>query len=119
MTKILLVEDNEMNKDMLTRRLSKKGFDVVCAMDGQKAIDMSKSEMPDIILMDMGLPVKDGLEATREIKADDKTKDIPIIALTAHAMGEHRKEALDAGCDEYETKPVRLPELLEKIRNFT
>ncbi len=119
MTKILLVEDNEMNKDMLTRRLVKKGFDVVCAMDGQAAIDMSKSEMPDIILMDMGLPVKDGLEATREIKADDTTKSIPVIALTAHAMGEHRKEALDAGCDEYETKPVRLPELLEKIGNFT
>ncbi len=119
MTKILLVEDNEMNRDMLSRRLIKKGYDIVFAMDGQEAIDMAKSEMPDIILMDMGLPVKDGLEATREIKGDEKTKNIPVIALTAHAMGEHRQEAMEAGCDEYETKPVRLPELLEKIQNFT
>ena len=87
--------------------------------DGQEAIDMAKSEMPDIILMDMGLPVKDGLEATREIKADEQTKNIPVIALTANAMGEHRQKAMDAGCDEYETKPVSLPELLGKIRNFT
>jgi CheY-like chemotaxis protein len=119
MTKILLVEDNEMNKDMLSRRLIKKGYDIVFAMDGQEAIDMTKSEMPDIVLMDMGLPVKGGLEATREIKADEQTKDIPVIALTAHAMGEHRQRAMDAGCDEYETKPVRFPELLEKIRTFT
>jgi CheY-like chemotaxis protein len=119
MTKILLVEDNEMNKDMLSRRLIKKGYDIVFAMDGQEAIDMTKSEMPDLVLMDMGLPVKDGLEATREIKADEQTKDIPVIALTAHAMGDHRKKAMDAGCDEYETKPVRFPELLEKIRTFT
>lgn len=119
MTKILLVEDNEMNRDMLTRRLTKKGFEIVCAMDGQEAIDMAKSEEPDVILMDMGLPVKDGLEATREIKADEQTKSIPVIALTAHAMGEHRKQAMEAGCDEYETKPVRLPLLLEKIERFT
>ena len=119
MTKILLVEDNEMNRDMLTRRLAKKGFEIVCAMDGQEAVDMAKSEVPDVILMDMGLPVKDGLEATREIKAADQIKGIPVIALTAHAMGEHRKQAMEAGCDEYETKPVRLPLLLEKIERFT
>jgi CheY-like chemotaxis protein len=119
MTKILLVEDNEMNKDMLSRRLMKKGYDIVFAMDGQEAIDMAKSEMPDIILMDMGLPVKDGLQATKEIKADSSTSSIPVIALTAHAMDEHRQEAMDAGCDEYETKPVRLPSLLEKIEQFS
>ncbi|MDP7444113.1 MAG: response regulator [Candidatus Poseidoniia archaeon] len=119
MTKILLVEDNEMNKDMLSRRLMKKGYDIVFAMDGQEAIDMAKSEMPDIILMDMGLPVKDGLQATKEIKVDSSTSSIPVIALTAHAMDEHRQEAKDAGCDEYETKPVRLPSLLEKIEQFS
>ena len=119
MTKILLVEDNEMNKDMLSRRLMKKGYDIVFAMDGQEAIDMAKSEMPDIILMDMVLPVKNGLQATKEIKADSSTSSIPVIALTAHAMDEHRQEAMDAGCDEYETKPVRLPSLLEKIEQFS
>ena len=119
MTKVLLVEDNEMNKDMLSRRLMKKGYDIVFAMDGQEAINMAKSEMPDIILMDMGLPVKDGLQATKEIKADSSTSSIPVIALTAHAMDEHRQEAMDAGCDEYETKPVRLPSLLEKIEQFS
>jgi CheY-like chemotaxis protein len=119
MTKILLVEDNEMNKDMLSRRLMKKGYDIIFAMDGQEAIDMAKSEMPDVILMDMGLPVKSGLQATKEIKADSSTSSIPVIALTAHAMDEHRQEAMDAGCDEYETKPVRLPSLLEKIEQFS
>ena len=119
MTKILLVEDNEMNRDMLSRRLIKKGYEIVFAMDGQEAIDMAKSEIPDIILMDMGLPVKDGLQATKEIKEESTTENIPIIALTAHAMAEHRQEALDGGCDEYETKPVRLPSLLEKIEQFT
>ena len=119
MTKVLLVEDNEMNKDMLSRRLMKKGYDIVFAMDGQEAIDMAKSEMPDIILMDMWLPVNDGLQATKEIKADSSTNHIPVIALTAHAMDEHRQEAMDAGCDEYETKPVRLPSLLEKIEQFS
>ena len=119
MKKILLVEDNEMNKDMLSRRLSKKGQEVVFAMDGQQAIDNALIEKPDVILMDMGLPVKDGLQATREIKASIETKAIPIIALTANAMDEHRKEAREAGCDEYETKPVRLPSLLEKIENLT
>ena len=119
MTKILLVEDNEMNKDMLSRRLIKKGYEIVFAMDGQEAIDMAKSEKPDVILMDMGLPVKDGLQATKEIKEDSDTANIPVIALTANAMAEHRQEALDVGCDEYETKPVRLPSLLEKINQFT
>ena len=119
MTKILLVEDNEMNKDMLSRRLIKKGYDIVFAMDGQEAIDMAKSEKPDVILMDMGLHVKDGLQATKEIKEDSDTSNIPVIALTANAMAEHRQEALDGGCDEYETKPVRLPSLIEKINQFT
>ena len=119
MKKILLVEDNEMNKDMLSRRLIKKGYEVVFAMDGQEAIDMAQSETPDVILMDMGLPVKDGLQATKEIKENSDTANIPIIALTANAMAEHRQEALDGGCDEYETKPVRLPTLIEKIEQFT
>ena len=119
MTKILLVEDNEMNKDMLSRRLIKNGYDIVFAMDGQEAIDMAVSESPDVILMDMGLPVKDGMQATKEIKENPDTTSIPIIALTANAMAEHRQEALDGGCDEYETKPVRLPSLLEKIEHFT
>ena len=119
MKKILLVEDNEMNKDMLSRRLIKKGYEVVFAMDGQEAIDMAQSETPDVILMDMGLPVKDGLQATKEIKENSDTSNIPVIALTANAMAEHRQEALDGGCDEYETKPVRLPSLLEKIEQFS
>ena len=119
MKKIILVEDNEMNKDMLSRRLIKKGYEVVFAMDGQEAIDMAQSETPDVILMDMGLPVKDGLQATKEIKENSDTANIPVIALTANAMAEHRQEALDGGCDEYETKPVRLPSLLEKIEQFT
>ena len=119
MTKILLVEDNEMNKDMLSRRLIKKGYEIVFAMDGQEAIDMAQSETPDVILMDMGLPIKDGLQATKEIKEKSDTANIPVIALTANAMAEHRQEALDGGCDEYETKPVRLPSLLEKIEQFS
>ena len=119
MKKILIVEDNEMNKDMLSRRLIKKGYEVVFAMDGQEAIDMAQSETPDVILMDMGLPVKDGLQATKEIKENSDTANIPVIALTANAMAEHRQEALDGGCDEYETKPVRLPSLLEMIEQFT
>ena len=119
MTTILLVEDDEMNKDMLSRRLMKKGYEVIFAVDGQEAIDMAQSEKPDVILMDMGLPVKTGLEATKEIKENSDTTSIPIIALTANAMAEHRQEALDGGCDEYETKPVRLPSLLEKIEQFS
>ena len=119
MTTILLVEDDEMNKDMLSRRLMKKGYEVIFAVDGQEAIDMAQSEKPDVILMDMGLPVKTGLEATKEIKENSDTTSIPIIALTANAMAEHRQKALEGGFDEFETKPVRLPSLLEKIENFT
>ena len=119
MTTILLVEDDEMNKDMLSRRLMKKGYDVIFAVNGQEAIDMAKSKAPDVILMDMGLPIKSGLEATKEIKENADTLNIPIIALTANAMAEHRKEALDGGFDEFETKPVRLPSLLEKINKYT
>ena len=119
MTTILLVENDEMNKDMLSRRLMKKGYDVIFAVNGQEAIDMAKSKAPDVILMDMGLPIKSGLEATKEIKENADTVNIPIIALTANAMAEHRKEALDGGFDEFETKPVRLPSLLEKINKYT
>ena len=119
MSTILLVEDDEMNKDMLSRRLIKKGYEVIFAVNGQEAIDMAKSESPDVILMDMGLPIKSGLEATKEIKENSDTVNIPIIALTANAMAEHRQEALDGGFDEFETKPVRLPSLIEKIENFT
>jgi CheY-like chemotaxis protein len=115
MPKILLVEDNEMNRDMLSRRLTRKGFEVVMAEDGQKGLDMASSEKPDIILMDMSLPVVDGWEATRQIKASDDTKGIPVIALTAHAMAGDKEKTLAAGCDDYDTKPIELPRLLEKI----
>ncbi len=115
MPKILLVEDNEMNRDMLSRRLTRKGFEVVMAEDGQKGVEMAASENPDLILMDMSLPVVDGWEATRRIKASDDTKGIPIIALTAHAMSGDKEKTIAAGCDEYDTKPIELPRLLEKI----
>jgi len=115
MARILLVEDNEMNRDMLSRRLTRKGFDVVCAEDGEQGVSMAGSESPDLILMDMSLPGIDGWEATRRLKADDATKAIPVIALTAHAMASDRKQALEAGCDDYDTKPVELPRLLGKI----
>lgn len=118
MPRILLVEDNEMNRDMLSRRLARKGYDVVIAMDGGQGVDMAHSELPDIILMDMSLPVKDGWTATRELKSADDTKDIPIIALTAHAMSGDREQALAAGCDDYDTKPIELPRLLGKIENL-
>jgi two-component system, cell cycle response regulator DivK len=113
--KILLVEDNEMNRDMLSRRLQRKGYDIVIAIDGAEGIDMSRSESPDLILMDMSLPVVDGWEATRQIKADEGTRHIPVIALTAHAMAGDREKALAAGCDDYDTKPIELPRLLGKI----
>lgn len=113
--KILLVEDNEMNRDMLSRRLERKGYDVAIATDGAEGIDMSRSESPDLILMDMSLPVVDGWEATRRIKAEDSTRNIPVIALTAHAMAGDREKALEAGCDDYDTKPIELPRLLGKI----
>jgi CheY-like chemotaxis protein len=115
MAKILLVEDNEMNRDMLSRRLERKGYQVLIAVDGQQAIDLAAAEKPDLILMDMSLPVVDGWEATRRLKADAQTKPIPIIALTAHAMAEDERKAREAGCDDYDTKPVELPRLLTKI----
>lgn len=115
MPRILLVEDNEMNRDMLSRRLTRKGFEVVIAEDGQKGVDMTQSENPDLVLMDMSLPVVDGWEATRRLKASEATKHIPIIALTAHAMAGDREKTLKAGCDDYDTKPIELPRLLEKI----
>jgi len=118
MPKILLVEDNEMNLDMLSRRLERKGYDVVIAMDGSKGVDLAHEEMPDLILMDMSLPVMDGWEATRRLKADDETQQIPIIALTAHAIAGDRERCLAAGCDEYESKPVKFPRLLGKIEDI-
>ena len=115
MTKILLVEDNEMNRDMLSRRLERKGYGIVMAVDGQQAVDMATSEAPALILMDMSLPIIDGWEATRRIKANAVTRAIPIIALTAHAMQGDELKAKEAGCDDFDTKPVELPRLLEKI----
>jgi len=115
MAKILLVEDNEMNRDMLSRRLERRGYAVVIAEDGAKGVDMAKSELPDIILMDMSLPIMDGWEATRQVKTAPQTKGIPVIALTAHAMAGDEEKALAAGCNDYETKPVDLPKLLAKI----
>jgi len=118
MPKILLVEDNEMNLDMLSRRLKRKGFDIVIAQDGQQAVVQAHNEHPDLILMDMSLPVKDGWVATQEIKAAQETQNIPIIALTAHAMSADREKALAAGCDDYDTKPIELPRLLSKIETL-
>ena len=115
MARILLVEDNEMNRDMLSRRLSRRDHDVVIAVDGGQAVEMAASEKPDLILMDMSLPVIDGWEATRQVKAAEATRDIPVIALTAHAMSGDREKAIAAGCDDYDTKPIELPRLLEKI----
>ena len=115
MSKILLVEDNEMNRDMLSRRLIRKGYEVVMAFDGEQAVEMAVSQNPDLILMDMSLPGLDGWEATRKIKAAVATRTIPVIALTAHAMSDDRERALDAGCDDYDTKPIDFPRLLEKM----
>jgi two-component system cell cycle response regulator DivK len=115
MARILLVEDNEMNRDMLSRRLQRKGYDVVIAVDGGDGMAMAHSDSPDLILMDMSLPVVDGWEATRRLKAADGTRGIPVIALTAHAMSGDREKAIEAGCDDYDTKPIELPRLLEKI----
>ena len=116
MAKILLVEDNEMNRDMLSRRLVRKGYEVVCAVDGLEAVEMAGSEAPDLILMDMRLPELDGWEATRRVKADPETQSIPVIALTAHAMAGDREQAMDAGCDDYDSKPVDLKRLLGKMQ---
>ena len=115
MAKLLLVEDNEMNRDMLSRRLIRKGYEIIIAVDGRQGVDMARSESPDLILLDMSLPVMDGWEAARAIKGDEQMKAIPIIALTAHAMSGDREKALEAGCDEYDTKPVELKRLLGKI----
>ncbi len=118
MPKILLVEDNEMNRDMLSRRLSRRGYDVITAEDGQHGVDMAGSDSPDLILMDMSLPVIDGWDATRRIKSSADTCGIPIIALTAHAMASDREKAMEAGCDDYDIKPVELARLLEKIERL-
>jgi CheY-like chemotaxis protein len=118
MPKVLLVEDNEMNRDMLSRRLTRRGFEVVFAADGQQGVDLARSEKPDIILMDMSLPVMDGWEATRRIKADDTMRRIPVIGLTAHAMSGDREKAIEAGCDDYDSKPVEIDRLLSKINRL-
>jgi CheY-like chemotaxis protein len=118
MTKILLVEDNEMNRDMLSRRLIRKGYEVIMALDGRQAVEMAAGENPDLILMDMSLPVIDGWEATRQVKAAPTTRAIPVIALTAHAMAGDREKAIQAGCDDYDTKPIDLPRLLDKIASL-
>ncbi len=115
MTTILIVEDNEMNRDMLSRRLERRGYAVLLATDGQMGFDVARANAPDLILMDMSLPVMDGWEATRLMKEDDLLKHIPIIALTAHAMANDKDKALEAGCDDYDTKPIELPRLLAKI----
>jgi CheY-like chemotaxis protein len=118
MASILLVEDNEMNRDMLSRRLERKGYQVIMAVDGAEGVAKAESEIPDIILMDMSLPILDGWEATRRLKSNIRTKNIPIIAQTAHAMAGDREKCLEAGCDDYATKPVELRVLLEKIENL-
>ena len=118
MTKVLLVEDNEMNRDMLSRRLTRRGFKVVFAVDGKQGVALARSEKPDIILMDMSLPVMDGWEATRCVKADDATRSVPVIGLTAHAMSGDREKAIEAGCDDYDTKPVELDRLIGKIERL-
>jgi CheY-like chemotaxis protein len=115
MTTILIVEDNELNRDMLSRRLERKGYQILLAVNGEKGIEVAHANVPDLILMDMSLPVVDGWEATRRLKADEALKHIPVIALTAHAMANDREKALDAGCDDYDTKPIELPRLLGKI----
>lgn len=115
MTRVLLVEDNEMNRDMLSRRLRKKGFEVDMALDGAEGVDMARRGAYDIVLMDMSLPVIDGWEATRQLRAAPETRDVPVIALTAHAMAGDRERAMDAGCSDYDTKPVEIERLLLKM----
>ena len=115
MTTVLIVEDNEMNRDMLSRRLERKGYSVLIAVDGEMGIEVAREKEPDIILMDMSLPVVDGWEATRRLKADERLRHIPVIALTAHAMANDREKALEAGCNDYDTKPIELPRLLAKM----
>lgn len=118
MTTILIVEDNEMNRDMLSRRLQRAGFQVLIAVDGEMGVDVARTSAPDLILMDMSLPVVDGWEATRRLKADPALRHIPVIALTAHAMANDRDKALEAGCDDYDTKPIELPRLLAKMETL-
>src|SRR5688572_9458639 len=118
MVKILLVEDNEMNRDMLSRRLERKGYQIMIAVDGGQGLEMAQTLSPELILMDMSLPVIDGWEATKRLKGADNTKHIPIIGLTAHAMAGDREKCIEAGCDDYDTKPVELPRLLEKIEGL-
>lgn len=115
MTTVLIVEDNEMNRDMLSRRLERKGYVVLIAVDGEMGLEVAREKEPDLILMDMSLPVVDGWEATRRLKADDRLRRIPVIALTAHAMANDREKALEAGCNDYDTKPIELPRLLAKM----
>ena len=118
MAKVLLVEDQEDNRDMLSRRLKKRGYEVAIAVDGAEGVEKARSEAPDLILMDMSLPVMDGWEATRILKAEDDTRSIPVVALTAHAMSTDREKAFEAGCDAYETKPIELPRLLETMEKL-
>lgn len=118
MPRVLLVEDNDMNRDMLSRRLERQGYDVVLAEDGDDGLEAAREEAPDLVLMDMSLPGKDGWTATREMKEDPDLGEIPVIALTAHAMPGDREKALDAGCDDYDTKPVEMSRLLEKIERL-
>ena len=118
MAKVLLVEDNEMNRDMLSRRLIRRGFEVVFAVDGKQGVDLARSEKPDIILMDMSLPIMDGWEATRCVKSDEATRSVPVIGLTARAMSGDREKAIEAGCDDYDTKPVELDRLIGKIERL-
>ena len=115
MTRVLLVEDNELNRDMLSRRLTRRGYEVLIAVDGAEGIARARDDRPDIVLLDMSLPVIDGLEATRQLKSDPATRAIPILALTAHALTEDRERAMAAGCDDFDTKPVDLPRLLDKM----
>jgi two-component system, cell cycle response regulator DivK len=118
MSRILIVEDNEMNRDMLSRRLERRGYQVILAMDGRRGLAAARSEAHDLILMDMSLPEIDGWEVTRQLKSDDTTRCIPVIALTAHAMTSDRQKALEAGCDDYDTKPVEFQRLLLKIQTM-
>lgn len=115
MSTILIVEDNELNRDMLSRRLQKRGYDVLLAIDGEDGFDAARANVPDLVLMDMSLPTLDGWETTRRLKADDALRHIPVIALTAHAMSNDRAKAIEAGCDDYDTKPIELPRLLAKM----
>ena len=118
MTKILLVEDDELNRDMLSRRLLRQGYDVLVAYDGARGVELTGTEQPDLVLMDMCLPLLDGWEATQRLKTNPETRSIPVIALTAHAMTADRERALAAGCDDYDTKPIELPRLLEKMERL-